>query len=132
VGEEGGFPFITFFDPDIVEAPADIHFCEEGTAAHSVNNSWNEWGYVSVVDSPFVDRPVVLYGVKLSIPLLYKEEVGGVGAPGFTDGSSSQVFFDEFVHFLDFFLCKGEESSGQSPWCFWYEFDSVVPYSMFQ
>ena len=110
MGEEGGFPFVTFFNPDIVEAPADVHFGEEGTAAHPVNDSWDEWSYVSVVYCPFVDRSVVLYGAELSIPLLCEEEVGSIGAPGFVDGSSTQVFFDKFVHLLDFFLCEGKES----------------------
>ena len=30
---------------------------------------------------PFVDRPIILYMSEFSILLLYKEEVGGVGAP---------------------------------------------------
>jgi hypothetical protein len=112
MGEEGGFPFVAFFNSDIVEAPSDVHFGEEGTATHPVNNSWDEWGYVSVAYSPFIDGSVVLYGSELPIPLLYEEEVGGVGAPGLADGSSSQVFFDEFVHFLDFFLSERKKPTG--------------------
>ena len=112
MGKEGGFPFVAFFNPDIVEAPADVHFGEEGTAAHPVNDSWDEWSYISVADCPFVDRSVILYRAEFSIPLLYEEEVSGIGAPGFADGPSSQVFFNEFMHLLDFFLCEGKESSG--------------------
>jgi len=48
-----------------------------------------------------------LYRSEFSVFLFDKEEIGGVGAPGFSYGASLQVFLDEIVDFLDLFLVKG-------------------------
>jgi len=47
-----------------------------------------------------------LYGSKLPVFLLDKEEVGGIRAPGFLYGASLQMFLNEVVDFLDFFLIE--------------------------
>ncbi len=60
-----------------------------------------------VLLSPLVDGSVILYGSEFSVFLLDEEEVGGVGAPGFSYGASFQMFLDEAVNLLDFFLVEG-------------------------
>jgi hypothetical protein len=40
-GEEGSFPFISWFNPDIVVPPADIKFREESAAAEAVDGLWD-------------------------------------------------------------------------------------------
>ena len=61
MGEECGFSFISFFDPDVVVAPADIYDCELGTSTEAVYDLGNEGGYISILLCPFVDGLVVLY-----------------------------------------------------------------------
>jgi len=67
---------------------------------------WDQGGYILVAFCPFIDGAVVLHWSELSI-LLFDKEVSGVGAPGFSYGSSFKVFLDEVVDFLDFFLIEG-------------------------
>jgi len=57
--------------------------------------------------SPFVDGSVILYWSKFSVLLLDEEEVGGIGAPGFSYSASFQMFLDEVVDLLNLFLIKG-------------------------
>ena len=60
-----------------------------------------------VSSGPFVDRPVVLDWSEFPVFLLDKEEVGCVRAPGFSYGASFQMFLNEVMNFLDFFLVEG-------------------------
>ena len=55
---------------------------------------------------PLVDWSVILYGSKLSVLLFDEEEVGGIGTPGFSYRASFQVFLDEVMDLLDFFLVE--------------------------
>ena len=62
VSEEGCLPLITFFDSDIIIAPADVEGCEESAAAEAVDDLQDEWGYIAIPDSPLVNGSVVLNG----------------------------------------------------------------------
>ena len=61
MGEECGFSFVSFFDPDVVVTPVDVYNCELGTSAEVVYDLGNEGGYISILLHPFVDGLVVLY-----------------------------------------------------------------------
>ena len=61
MGEECGFPFVSFFDLDVVIAPMDIYDCKFGASAEAVYHLGNEGRYVSILFGPFVDGLVVLY-----------------------------------------------------------------------
>ena len=41
--DKGGFPLAFFTDMDVVVAPPDIKFCEEGGIFHVVNELWDKW-----------------------------------------------------------------------------------------
>jgi hypothetical protein len=60
-GKEGGFPFISVFDTDVVIPPLDVKFGEQGAPTKVVNSLGNEWGVVAIFLSPLVDRSIVLY-----------------------------------------------------------------------
>ena len=42
-GNEGSFPLVFFTDMDVVVAPPDVEFCEEGDIFYVVNELWNKW-----------------------------------------------------------------------------------------
>jgi hypothetical protein len=79
IGNESSFPFISFFDPDVVVAPSDVKFGVEGAAAQAVNEFWNEWKWVCVADGPLIDGSIVLYWSKFSVLLFDVKEVAFVG-----------------------------------------------------
>ena len=59
-----------------------------------------------VSSGPFIDGSIVLYWSEFSVLLFDEEEVGGVGAPGFSYGAPFQVFLDEIMDLLDLFLIE--------------------------
>src|SRR5258708_4116129 len=87
-GKERRFPFVSLFDADIVVSPMYIKFGEEGAAGKAVNGLGNEGRHVAVLLSPSVVGSVVLDRAELSVFLFDDEEVGGIRAPGFSNGSS--------------------------------------------
>ena len=42
-GNEGGFPLVFFTDTDVVVAPLDVEFCEEGGIFYVIDELWDEW-----------------------------------------------------------------------------------------
>src|SRR6266478_6309522 len=90
-----------------VVPPSDVDFGKQSTPSEPIDDLGNQWGHVLVPLGPFVDRTVILYGSEFSIFLLDEEEVSGVGAPRFSYGASFQMFLDEAVNLLDFFLVEG-------------------------
>ena len=42
-GNEGSFPLVFFTDMDVVVAPPDVEFCEEGDIFHVINELWDKW-----------------------------------------------------------------------------------------
>jgi hypothetical protein len=105
--KEGRFPFISWFDSYVVVAPSDIEFGEECTFCQAVNRLWNKGHRVAVLSRPFVNGTIVLHWSEFSVALLYEKEVSGVGAPGFSDSASFEVFLYELAHFSLFSLGEG-------------------------
>jgi hypothetical protein len=60
---------------NIVVSPLYIELGKEGTSTEAINSLWDQWGYISVLFCPFVDRTVVLNWLPLPILLLDKEEI---------------------------------------------------------
>ena len=89
---------------NVIVSLAYIELSEEGTPSKVVDSLGNEWGDVAVFLGPTVDRAVVLNWMELAIFLFDKEEVHGVGAPGFLDSAPLQVFSYELVDLLYFKL----------------------------
>jgi hypothetical protein len=61
VGDESCFPFVSFFNSDVIVSPADIEFGVERAAIQSVNKFWDERKWVSISDRPLIDGSVILY-----------------------------------------------------------------------
>src|SRR5713226_1691668 len=81
------FPFVAFFDADVVVSPSYVEFGEEGATGEAVYGLRYERGYISVLLGPSVNRAIILDWAELPVFLFDEEEVGGVGAPGFPDSS---------------------------------------------
>ena len=60
VGVEGRFPFISRLDAYIIEAPADIEFCEVFSSAELRDEFGDEGERISVLDSYGVQCAIVL------------------------------------------------------------------------
>ena len=73
---------------DVVISPAYIEFSEEGAAGKAIYSLRDEWGDIAVLLGPMVDWVVVLNWAELAILFLDEEEICGIGAPQFSDGSS--------------------------------------------
>ena len=86
-GEERCFPFIPFFDANVVVSPSYIEFGEKSAAGEAVNGLRYERGYVMVLLGPSVDWAIILDWAELPVFLFDEEEVGGVWAPRFPDSS---------------------------------------------
>jgi len=80
-GEEGCFPFVTFFYADVVISPSYVELGEEGAAGKAVDRLRYERGYVAIFLGPPVDWSVVLDWTKFSVFLFNEEEIGCVGTP---------------------------------------------------
>ena len=65
-----------------------IKFSEEGATGEAVYSLRDKWGDIAVLLGPMVDWAVVLNWVELAIFFLDEEEIRGIGAPRFSDGSS--------------------------------------------
>ena len=86
--KEGHFWFIPWFDAYVVVPPSDIEFCEKCASAQAVDSLENKGGNVAVPFGPFVYWSIILDRSEFPIFLLDKEEICGIGAPGFADRSS--------------------------------------------
>ena len=60
VGGKCGLPLITFFDPNIIEAPAEVQPSEPLGLMQSGQDIRNEGEWVGVLDCDFVELSVVL------------------------------------------------------------------------
>ena len=102
--KKGSFPFIPWLNLDIVVPPSDIKLSEEGAAAEAVNGLGNEGGDVAVLFGPLIDGVIVLNRAEFPILLFYKEEIGSIRAPGFSDHPSFKVFSHKLVGLSYFVL----------------------------
>ena len=59
-GNKGGFPLVFFTNVDVVIAPSDVKFREEGGILHVVNEFRDEWQIVCILDGVGVEISVVL------------------------------------------------------------------------
>jgi hypothetical protein len=62
VGNKGGLPLVSVFDSDIVISPLDIELSERLGISEFVDEVGNEREGIGIVNSVFVDIPVVLAG----------------------------------------------------------------------
>jgi hypothetical protein len=108
-GEEGGFPFIPWFDPDIVVPPVDIELSEEGAATEAVNSLQDQRGDIVILLHPLIDRPVVLDQAELPVFLFDKEEVGSVGTPQLADSPLFEVLCHKLVGLCYFILFQWQK-----------------------
>ncbi|KIN98021.1 hypothetical protein M404DRAFT_158633 [Pisolithus tinctorius Marx 270] len=69
---EGGFPFISFLDTNIVVSPSEIHLGEEFTPLEPVDELRNEGERIRILDRVFIKVPVVLHHALL--PILLRDE----------------------------------------------------------
>jgi len=75
---EGGFPFVSFFNSDVVVSPVYVEFGEEGSSLKLFQDRLDQGERVVVADCLFVQFPVVLDGSEFSVLLFDEEEWGGV------------------------------------------------------
>ena len=67
------FLFITFLDTDIVVLPVDIKLDEVACTSEMVNKVRNEWKWIDILDSLWIECPIVLDKSERSILLLNEE-----------------------------------------------------------
>jgi len=75
-GFEGGFPFVAFFDSDIVVSPPYIELGEERSTLELFQDCFDQGERVVIADRLFIQLPVILDGSQFPI-LLFNEEEGG-------------------------------------------------------
>ena len=73
--DECSFPFVSFFDSDVVIPPPNVHF---GDFFQFVDEGRNERERIGILDSMFIEVLVVLARAKSSFLLLNKEEGRGL------------------------------------------------------
>ena len=59
-GDKGGFPLVFFTNVDLVIAPPDVEFCEEGGILHVIDEFRNEQQRVHIPDGVGIKILVVL------------------------------------------------------------------------
>ena len=92
MGDEGGFPLVSVFDPYIVISPPNIEFGEDLSVSQFIYKVGDERKGVGVADGVFVNVAVVLARAESSILLFDKEERGSLGGVGQADLSRGEVF----------------------------------------
>src|SRR5260370_27477131 len=85
--KERCLPLVAFLNADVVVSPSYIEFGEEGAASEAVDGLGYKRGYITVLLGPTVNWAIVLDWAELPIFLFDEEEIGGVGAPWFSDSS---------------------------------------------
>ena len=73
---EGCFPFVSFFDPDIIVPPSKVKLCVVLGTFELVEEVTNTWEWVCILDCPIVQSLVVLTWSKLSRVFFENEEKG--------------------------------------------------------
>jgi hypothetical protein len=71
---EHGLSFIAFPDPDIVETPPDIEFCEEPGSLQMADKIVDQRQWVPIIHGHHIKHPVVLDKLEGTILLLNKED----------------------------------------------------------
>ena len=103
VGNEGGFPLVTFLYSDIVIPPSYVKLGEDLGVFEFVDEIGNQGKGICISDSVAVKVLVVLAGSEAAILFLDKEERGSLGGFGQTDFPRVKVFVNELIRGLSFF-----------------------------
>ena len=121
-------PFVPFFYSHCIVPPFDVKFGEQCAVLQAINKLGYEQEQIAVLDSPFINRSVVLYQLKFPISLFDEEEGSCIGAFGWADGSPLLMFFQELLEFHLFWLRQSDVSADQHQRCSRFEVDSVSPW----
>ena len=62
-GDKGSFPLVFFTNVDVVIAPPDVEFHEEGGILHVIDECWDEQQRVHISNGVGIEILVVLAGV---------------------------------------------------------------------
>jgi len=82
---EGGLPFVSFLDANVVISPANVEFGEPFLARDTMDKLGDQWEGIAVRHSPFVQVSIVLDWPKFPILLFDEEESAGIGGFGMTN-----------------------------------------------
>ena len=61
--DKGGFPLVFFMNVDVVIAPPDVEFCEEGGILHVIDEFWDKRQRVHILNGVGIEILVVLAGM---------------------------------------------------------------------
>ena len=111
VGDEGGFPLVTFLNSDIVISPSYIKLGEDLGVFKFVDEVGDQGEGVCISDSMAVEVSVILAGLEAFILFLNEEERGSLGGFGQMDFPRMKVFVDELICGLPFLDREGIEFS---------------------
>ena len=109
VGDEGGFPLVSFLYSDIVVPPSYVKLGEDFGIFEFVDEVGDQGKGICVSDSVGVKVSVVLARSEATILFLDKEERGSLGGFGRTDFPRAKVFINELICSLSFFDREGVE-----------------------
>ena len=110
VGDEGGFPLVTFLDSDIVISPSHIKLGEDLGVFKFVDEIGDQGEGICVSNSMAIEISVILARSEVSI-LFFDEEGRSLGGFGRMNFSRAKVFIDELIHGLPFLDREGIEFS---------------------
>ena len=102
VGDEGGFPLVTFFYSDIVISPPYVKLGEDLGVFKFVDEVGNQGEGICISDSMAVEVLVILARSEASILFLNEEERGSLGGLGWTNFPRVKVLIDELICGLSF------------------------------
>jgi len=97
VGTEGRLPFISRLDAYIIEAPADVEFCEVPGSVELGDEFKDKGERVSVLDSHSIQCAIILDQLEQTILLFNKEHRSCNGGFGRSDPSSTEVLLQEGI-----------------------------------
>src|ERR1700722_19434542 len=102
IRNEGCFPLISFFDPNIVISPTNVEFGEDVRILDLVYEFGDQRKGVTILHGQGIEFPVVLDRSEITRFLFDEEEGGGDRLFRRTDSTGFQILFKEFVQFLLF------------------------------
>ena len=107
VGDEGGFPLVSFFYSDIVIPPLYVKLGEDLGVLEFVDEIGNQGKGICIPDSVAIKVSVVLARSEAAILFFDEEERGSLGGFEQTNFPRAKVFIDELVCSLSFFDGEG-------------------------
>ena len=107
VGDEGGFPLVTFLDSDIVISPSHIKLGEDFGIFKFVDEIRNQGEGICISNSMAIEISVILARLEASILFFDEEERRSLGGFGRTNFPRVKVFVDELICSLSFLDREG-------------------------